>query len=74
MEFMKFVKKILNFSYTDLFPPVPMFHRHSKQLTVSGNNVIFKDNKDLTFVPTYMQPVECVLQLGKSYYLRLRII
>lgn len=55
-------------SYAEPFPPIASHYRPGKKLTVAlKDNIVIKYGPKLIVVPRYVQPLECVIQLGESF-------
>ncbi|KRT80862.1 hypothetical protein AMK59_5943 [Oryctes borbonicus] len=55
----------INFSYTEVFPPIPTTYREDDNLLLrDGNKLTLKP--DAKMLPRHVLPIECVIQMGKS--------
>ncbi|XP_060535133.1 nucleolar protein 6 isoform X3 [Cylas formicarius] len=54
-----------SFHYSEVFPPGATTYRGKSCTSVQGNNMVFTGKK-IGMIPTYVQPLECVLQLEHS--------
>ncbi|XP_025834948.1 nucleolar protein 6 [Agrilus planipennis] len=53
------------FCYSDLFPPVPTTHNPETDVTTLQNdNIVFKENANVKWIPNYCAPIECVIHLS----------
>lgn len=61
----KNIKNGIFFSFANVFPPIPSSYKCDKRIfNLKENNVALKYER-LKSVPRYIEPIECVIQLGK---------